>query len=107
MTRKSQRELERALDDLDDDGDAVGYLEMMRYLETVADDGVDAETPREYFDANREWGPWADILPTGDVLDVPGLEDEDLTPPELFGLRYCDQDVVNGVLAMRGAGRDV
>lgn len=105
MTRKSRRELERAVDEIDDAGGAVGYEEMMRYLETVADEGADADVPTERFGDDPEWGAWAEMLPAGDVLEIPGLDAAELTPPEIFAFRYCGRDVHRGVLEMRGVGR--
>lgn len=101
MTRRSRRELERAVDDLDEP-DIVGYAEMLRYLQGhLVKYGPAADPPEEFF-ANRPWGPWAKAVAGQDVR-LPGIDPEELTPPELFALRYCDEDVRRAIVALRSS----
>jgi hypothetical protein len=105
VRRKSKREIEAALEEVDDPA-LVGWTEMLRYLQdVVAIEGAEAPTPAEYFGETAEWGPWTEALPSVDELDMPERVAAELTPVEIFGLRYGDADIAQGILELRGLGR--
>lgn len=61
---------------------------------------MDAKEPEEYFDREVRWN---DALAPDASEAVPDLLEEDdyrtPTPPDVYALRYCDEETVQGVLA--------
>lgn len=98
MTRKSKRELERTVEDLEPER-GVAWREVLEYLEHVAVNGSDALGPEEYFEAAADWRHWRDVAPAVGAGDLPpGVDPDDLSAIEAFGYRYCGTPVRRGIL---------
>jgi hypothetical protein len=102
MTRRSKRELERAVDDLAPSPQESATLpEIHDYFDHVAEDPESAPLPREWF-AEEIVDGWPEITLPFDEEDLPpALDAEAFTPLERFGLAFLDEDVTRGVFQMR------
>lgn len=93
MNRKSKRELQRSVEDLEpESSDVLGWAEALEWLQHVEQHGPDAAPIAAYF--GRDEVTWeaglADLIQ--DIVDDnPGLEA--YTPAEVIGLRFMSPSV--------------
>jgi len=99
MTRKSRREIQRAVDELGGRKEEVTLSEIYRYFDHVAEDPDTAAPPRDVFADSVVDGFPNVRLP---FEELPGdLSPDVFTSVERFALAFLDGDRKRGVIQMR------
>ena len=105
MTRKSKRELEQRLEGLESEGSAtVSGDKIAAWIQTVAEDGADAERPPEFFAGEIEWSDeWLGMRETAAKRFPPFKH---LTPLEVYVLSYMGEDTAEALIDLLVASED-
>jgi hypothetical protein len=99
MTRDSKREIERALDELeDDDPSTLGGDEMWNWIEELQSRGTDTPRPPAYFPDGTEWADGLKQWQETAAERYPELTH--LTPPEAYVLSYLDEETIQTLLKL-------
>jgi hypothetical protein len=97
--KRSKRELERTVDDLESgDGDVLGSEDMWEWIRDLKRQGDDIERPPDYFGHDAEWADG--LVELHEKLSDRHPELEHLTPPEAHILSYMPGEFVETLLEL-------
>lgn len=105
MTRKSKRELKRALDDMQD-GDAMmlDWGDMWDWIEALQNRGTDVSRPPAYFADGAEWTDGLQEWKATATERYPELAH--LSPPEVYVFCYLDNETSDTLLQLLATSSD-